>query len=494
MVLWDDKFWAEKPSDVETGEGQKPHTRHNKAKSFCEGSAMGSSPSIDLYLPGEESSTEGNQAPPQPSSYSSRHPTIPSRRILLLNWALRNPILLLCWLVTLAVGIPHRHFSQNSVPLSASLLCSLWLTTLALQTGIKSCPNLPRWLRTLLSGLSNPVLWTSLAMTAYLFLDGAASNRPLQAMLDTLETHTPLSKLILRALSDSSAAATTATPPAPASPSSSSSASHQPTSASTTTTTTMGMAAGDIAVTILNSGLVAWGLKLYEYRGHLLSRAGVTVLSVSAALALANVACGPLLARAVIGVGVGVGSPPPDPASHAALALAFAARSVTIALGGPAMAALGGDAGLNAAMVVVSGIVFQMALGFGVGSWLEGCCCRRWWWWEGRRRRRSPRRTGDDDDVEMDGAATSAAAQREDGADAGAVGRRRRRRVNDPRTVAAGVMVGVNAAAMGTAYLYEAQSDAAPHSALSMMALGIMTVVFSAITPLARWVAESVAA
>jgi putative effector of murein hydrolase len=69
-----------------------------------------------------------------------------------------------------------------------------------------------------------------------------------------------------------------------------------------------------------------------------------------------------------------------------------------------------------------------------------------------------------------------------------------RQRANDPRTVAAGVTVGVNAAAMGTAYLYEAQSEAAPHAALSMVALGIMTVVFSSIPPLARWVMRSVGA
>jgi putative effector of murein hydrolase len=68
-----------------------------------------------------------------------------------------------------------------------------------------------------------------------------------------------------------------------------------------------------------------------------------------------------------------------------------------------------------------------------------------------------------------------------------------RRTTNDPRVVAAGVTVGVNAAAMGTAYLYEAHSEAAPHAALSMIALGIMTVVFSSIPPLAAWVVGRVA-
>jgi putative effector of murein hydrolase len=68
-----------------------------------------------------------------------------------------------------------------------------------------------------------------------------------------------------------------------------------------------------------------------------------------------------------------------------------------------------------------------------------------------------------------------------------------RRRPNHPRVVAAGVTVGINAAAMGTAYLYEAQSEAAPYAALSMIALGVMTVVFSSIPPLAAWIVKSVA-
>ncbi len=84
-----------------------------------------------------------------------------------------------------------------------------------------------------------------------------------------------------------------------------------------------------------------------------------------------------------------------------------------------------------------------------------------------------------------DGPETETGEGQEDGVDG-------RRGPNHPLTVAAGVMVGVNAAAMGTAYLYEAQSEAAPHAALSMIALGVMTVVFSSIGPLAKWVVASV--
>ncbi|KAK4238989.1 hypothetical protein C8A03DRAFT_43357 [Achaetomium macrosporum] len=332
------------------------------------------------------------------------------------HWALRNPALLLCWLFTLILGVPLRYSAQSDVVLSTFLLFSVWLTTLSIQTSIKHNPHLASCLRTLLSGLFNAVLWTSLAMIAYVFTDSAISNRPLPAMLDTLQTHTSLSTLIVRAAS---------APPPPTPDTSASTDSNTP-----IPTVTMTLAAGDIAISILNSGLVAWGLKLYEYRLQLLSRGGLTVCTVSAVLALADTVCGPLFARHVLGVA---------PASRA---LAFAARSVTIALANPVMAMLGGDAGLNAAMVVGSGIVYQMGLGFGVGRWLEG-------------------KLGE-------GAAA-----------------------NDPRVVAAGVTVGINAAAMGTAYLYETQNEAAPHAALSMIALGTMTVVFSSITPLARWIMGS---
>lgn len=257
------------------------------------------------------------------------------------------------------------------------------------------------------------------------------------------------------------------------------------------------MAAGDVAVAVLDAGLVAWGLKLYEYRAQLLSRAGATVCAASAALALGNVAGGPALARALLGLGTGTGmeadaegSGELAPAPAPALALAFAARNVTIALAGPAMAMLGGgDAGLSAAMVVASGIVYQMALGFGAGRWLErrvvGPVAARW----GLRSVASAP-AGDGGDGKKEASARVARQGGHDGA--GMQGAAASKRANDPAAVAAGVTVGINAAAMGTAYLYEAQSEAAPHAALSMMALGIMTVVFSSVSPLARWVAGSV--
>ncbi|KXX76084.1 hypothetical protein MMYC01_206756, partial [Madurella mycetomatis] len=242
MVRWAKEFWNGESSDMERAKSENGSKLRTPVKSPCEGFSVDSFPAISLYLPGEESSSEGGSSPPQFLCHSIGRIT-PLHRAQLLNWTLHNLSLLL-----------------SDIPFSTSLLFSIWLTTLALQTGLKSHPRLSPWLRTLLSGLSNPVLWTSLAMMSYLLLDGIISNRPFQEMFDMLQTHTPLSNLILLS-------------------------STEPTSDGPVA----GMAAGDVAISILNSGLVAWGLKLYEYRRQLLSRAGLTVLSVSALLALGNV-------------------------------------------------------------------------------------------------------------------------------------------------------------------------------------------------------------
>lgn len=283
------------------------------------------------------------------------------------------------------------------------------------------------------------------------------------------------------------------------------------------------MAAGDVAITILNAGLVAWGLKLYAHRTHLLSRSGATVCLVSSALALANLVGGPVLAARALGVR-------PRGAS-----LAFAARSVTIALGNPVMKMLGGDAGLCAAMVVAGGIVYQMGMGLGVGVWLERVVVER-----GIARWYGLRNNGEGDDAgegegtgnpggvaDGDDGMNTRTTQSDIGNPIGVATKEatrstpqvsgttlptagpsvpapstapaptptpttlspsRRHCPNDPRIVASGITVGINAAAMGTAYLYEAESEAAPYAALSMIALGVMTVVFASIPSITKWI------
>ncbi|KAK4116021.1 hypothetical protein N656DRAFT_786522 [Canariomyces notabilis] len=433
MVRWSrDSRSRRTPSDTESPCEDKTAQFGTSSLSSREDFPGDTSRATSTHLPGDILPSEGFKSP-SPTAKTTPDHDKPPIKPRLLAWTLRNLTLLFSWLITLTTGLPLRYCTQNDTFLATQLLFSLWLSTLAVQEGIKCTPFLGPKPRTLLSGLLNPVLCTSLLMISYLVLDGVLSDRPLQTMLDTLSTVTVTT-------------APHASNPPPPSPSPS------PPSPPTTLLPT----AGQIATSVLNAGLVAWGLKLYEYRRvALFARGGATVAAVSALLALGNLACGPAVARAVFGV-----SPPPR-------ALAFAARSVTLALADPVMASLGGDAGLNAAMVVVSGILWQIGLGLGfVERLVVGAAGKRMW-------------TARISDVKV-------TMTREQWWDC--------RRANDPHTVAAGVTVGINAAAMGTAYLYEAQSDAAPYAALSMMALGVMTVGFSAIPPLTRWVVQSVSA
>ena len=316
MVRYAKAFWESgRQADAEKGREQQTPRLHNPANPLCKGSPTGSS--LTMRLDCSTESSEADETTPQHATdLQSR--TSPLQDALR-TWALDNPVLLLSWFLTLSIGLPLRYCNRNDVFLATFLIFSTWLTTLAIQAAITRTNHLSPHLRTTLSGLLNPVLCTSLAMIGYVFIDADLSHRPLSVMLDTLQTHTPLSSLLVR-----------------------------PANINTTTTTVpqapfevKRMAAGDIATTLLNSGLVAWGLKLYAHRAHLFSRGGLTVMAVSSCLALANLTGGPLLARAALGA-----------TSHLPVALAFAARSVTIALADPVMGILGGDGGLNAAMVV----------------------------------------------------------------------------------------------------------------------------------------------
>ncbi|KAH8898361.1 hypothetical protein GQ53DRAFT_678533 [Thozetella sp. PMI_491] len=367
----------------------------------------------------ERPPSEGQGSDATTAEPATEKPSVRSvRGARILNWAILHPVLILCWGITIFVGLPLRLVVGTAVVFETFLLFSIWLSALSVQAEAKTWPRLPRWLRILLGGALNAVLWTSLAMMAYVFAEERRSGQTTEEVLRSLQTNTTVSDLLLSYIR---------TPNPDSGVDDGDPSSHAP----------LTMGAGDIALAILNTGLVAWGLKLYEHRRQIFSCGGATVTLVSSIIAVGNVFSGPLLARAV-----GL-----RPASRE---LAFSARSVTIALGSPAVTQLGGDLSLNAAMVVVSGILFQMGLELGLGGWFE----------------RLTRRLGRDS-LPMWLAAKS------DGA---------------PRAVAAGVTIGINSAAMGTAYLYEAKSEAAPYSTLAMTIFGVMTVVLCTIRPVADWV------
>lgn len=455
------------------------------------------------------------------------------------SWVSQNVFLALSILLFLLVGLPVSFLRHNDLFLDVGFLFTVWLTFTSAQTRTKQhiSHGNHRHRRTLtaIATLLNPVLWSSLFLVAYGLAKSGIRNQLESGIVAIFTTKNTISDIIGHHIKPSNSA----TP-------STSHLGHIP------------IGAGDIATSILNAGIVSWGLKLFEYRRQIVSRGGVTVILTSLLASLLNVVAWPLLAKEM-----GV-----RPAS---CDLSFAARSVTIALGGPVMESLGGDAGVNAVGVVVNGICFQLVAGFVAGGvdsdglWgvLRKCkdlISHDGLVWNSRWT------TGRSDGGGTIGAeSTSITAERRPGLDRENQGRKDDRDGNEemryssdamragsqrpPRpsspaqiqqdqdtplppnctgnhscnsfsnngpggadrsrtgeedgdalqhkpdevwTVAAGVTIGINAAAMGTAHLYEQNSNAAPYSALSMTTFGVFTVLFAIRSPLTEWLVEMV--
>lgn len=256
------------------------------------------------------------------------------------SWVLQNVLLVFSLLLFLLVGLPLSFLHDDDLFLDIGFIFTVWLTFTSAQTRVKQHvaaqahtqdrhhPRRPRRMCVAtLAAILNPVLWTSLSLLCYALAKARLRNTPTASIVAQFKTGNSISDLIAHHVDVSD-------------PSSSSSSPN-------IITTLLPVGAGDLATSVLNAGIVSWGLKLFEYRAHLLSRGGLTVLVTTAAVALVNVVAWPLLA-ARVGVRPGAG------------ALSFAARSVTIALGGPAVDSVGGDAGINAVGVVVNGICFQL--------------------------------------------------------------------------------------------------------------------------------------
>lgn len=394
------------------------------------------------------------------------------------TWARRNIFLTFSIFIFLVPGLLLSFLQATDFPLDVGFLFTVWLTFTSAQTRVKQCltqqhprPHHKKAL-TAITTLLNPVLWTSLALLCYGLAKAHIRDVPASTIVAQFKTNITASDLIADHLSTTS----TSSPP---------------------------FGAGDVATSILNAGIVSWGFKLFEHRSPLLSRGGLTVVLASAIAAAINVIAWPILASRVLGV------------QPSASALSFSARSVTIALGGPAVARLGGDPGVNAVGVVVNGIVFQLVAGCFVGDGsfggrLTGCRAML-----GAQVRRAslwirPERLAKSDKEKTRAAQTARQQQAERG---------HVRRCsdathlhdgpvtpfpascspepvvdNDVRTVAAGVTVGINAAAMGTAHLYEQASGSAAYSALAMTVFGVFTVLFTVPSPMVMWLRAMVEA
>lgn len=334
----------------------------------------------------------------------------------------------ICIVLTITVGIPVYFATKYETPFEALCFILFWVLAVQFQRSLKrSCRLLqhPRLASTLVI-LANPVLITWGLGTAYLWIKMACTGHTIASVVVAFRRHNNLPEGIIAVAGGGGLA------------------SH--------------IGAGDLAGPVLDAGIVCLGFKMFEYRSELWE-SFVTVVTTCALLAVANVFLNVIVAHAL--------------GLKAEDAIAFAARSVTIALGAPAVQNLGGSTTLMSAMVIFSGIIFQMA-----GDWLfyvlrindrDDCRARG-----STKSQDSSSSSSIDKEKEKEKSAAPLLADEEKEA-------RRNGGSDNSVLVSAGVTVGINAAAMGTAHLIERNSRATAYSALSMTVFGAMTVALTAI-------------
>ncbi|RGP71555.1 hypothetical protein FSPOR_3261 [Fusarium sporotrichioides] len=323
------------------------------------------------------------------------------------------------------VGAPVAAAANEDRILDGCVLWFIWALTLRLQREVRAsklCVDMPK-LKNAIVTLMNPVLFTTLLMTAYTRAKaGAYGFHILSKVLEDFSSGTPLYVLWTSVV--------TGTP--------------------LSDDRTPWFGAGDAALSILECGILIWGFKLYECQRQLFSLAGLLTVLLATAAAAGNVFVS-VLAGNLIGLD------PPE-------ALSFAARSTTLALAKPAMAALGGNLGANAAFVVSNGILGQLCYPFV----LDKLGVKR----EDNRRSENGLLSGSDGRSSRLSLKPLLKTAQQDLANG-----------DDPFTISAGIAVGINGAAMGVSYLYETKSRAAPYAALAMTVSGVMTVVFTTVEP-----------
>ncbi|CCF36039.1 hypothetical protein CH063_07692 [Colletotrichum higginsianum] len=343
---------------------------------------------------GELSSRSSFSVPRRPDDSRSEHNRLSS-------WAKECYPMALALFFLFVVGIPVSSATRSDWAMEGCMIWFTWVSSTRLQRGFSRShlfADSPGFKTTAVT-LLNPVLLTTLTMVAYTRAKAAADNLPIELKLILFSSGNSLSDLMTAAVDDQ--------------------------------TLREGgriwFGAGDMALSILECGIVVWGFKLFECRRQIWSRAGAAVVLISVGMAALNVFLSVIIA---IKTGLGGGE-----------SLSFAARSTTLALARPAMAALHGNRSVNAALVVSNGILGQLMYPYVLPR--LGI--------EGR------------DEEQQDEGDKSAR--------------------DDALTIAVGAAIGINGAAMGVSYLYERENRAAPYAALSMTVFGVMTVVFTAVEP-----------
>ncbi|KAH7170074.1 hypothetical protein EDB81DRAFT_941030 [Dactylonectria macrodidyma] len=324
------------------------------------------------------------------------------------------------------IGFPTAFLSEDDRVLDGCVLWFVWASTLRLLRNFKrsSWFSSRSKMKNAMVTIMNPVLMTTLLMTSYIRTKAyACGSDSLPDILHKFSSGTPLYALW-------SSGATSI--PLPAG-------------------TPAWFGAGDGALSVLECGILIWGFKLYECQRQLFSCAGALAILISVAAAAGNVFLSVLSARTL---GLAESE-----------ALAFAARSTTLALAKPAMAAVSGNLGVNAALVVSNGILGQLLYPVVLDKMgVKGT-------------RESVSSQGGVNPLTSEESESTLQDRRSDSREHDLAS------ADDPITIAAGVAIGINGAAMGVSYLYETRSRAAPYAALSMTVFGVMTVVFTTVEP-----------
>lgn len=351
------------------------------------------------------------------------------------------PILLSLTLVFL-VGIPLTIAMHEERFFDGFTLWFIWISSVRSQRAFKQSQicTFSTPLKRGLATMMNPVLLTTLFMTGYTRAKASILGPGgLARTLKKFSGGSPLYALWTAAISNT---------PLPTNPSG-------------------WFGAGDAALSILECGILVWGFKLSECRRQIFSTAGLLAIILCTIAAAANTFLSVLVSR-VLGL-------------RASEALSFAARSTTLALAKPATEAIGGNSPVNAMLVVSNGILGQLVYPFildklGVSK-QDG----------------SDVVAADTQESATDESTPIQVLSNHNSSSTDSTSlpyplipkswHQNISTTDSPVTVAAGIAIGINGAAMGVSYLYETRSRAAPYAALSMMAFGVMTVVFTTVEP-----------
>lgn len=393
-----------------------------------------------LYSASSQTETEklGNNPSQQTNAFTSDAAIFNNfalqRQPLLWTWLCQFWPLIASFLSIFAIGVPLSLVLDDPRVLDGSVLWFIWMTAITVQRTMKQQAKTrtkPPTILAVFTTLANPVLITILLMTAYARARAYTLSTSISYILDRLSSGVQVYTLWT--------------------------ASVQHTSDGASLSAWFG--AGDAALSLLGCGFVVWGFKLYECRRQLFSTSGLVTVLVSVAAAAANVY---LSTYAAFLMGL-----------SRAEALAFAARMTTLALAIPAMKNIGGNTSLTVALMITSGILGQLAY----PSSLHGVDNQ-----DGNRGRLKRNPSTDSNCSDRSGPegiltpSTTTSIQKRHVAKDVVV-------EDDANTVAAGIAIGINGAAMGVAYLYENKSRSAPYAALAMTTYGVVTVVFIAVTP-----------